>query len=607
MRAIWTEVWRHTGRGHPKSRLTATLTLALAAPMMIAALALVGSQANAQQGSGSNSSSSGQSSQQSSSGNSSNQNAQQDQNIVDDINVGGAEVPELDWRECPQGVVGLEQQQQGYQCATAEVPLDYDEPDGRIIELALGKLPAEDQQNKLGTLFYNPGGPGGSGRIPPEITPKLHERFDIVGFDPRGTNASTPLQCFDSSQQAISTFGQPFPINQSQQQKVFSAAQRGTDLCAQNASTIISHMSTANVARDMDLLRRAVGDEKLTYLGYSYGTHLGEVYANLFPNKVRAMTLDAVLDPVEWTTGERPGDASTPFTARLGSFDGAQNALQSFFEECSADDRCAFAPNGESADQLQAKYDELLQTLRQGPVQISTPNGQSQQVNYQQFVGQNLNLLYSAQAAPLQAQSLQQLYEASQPAAQRSKTPPVVDLPNVPTSPSLQQPPAQQANLGLEWFSGVSCLDAANPSSQSAWPPAARQADASAPGFGSIWTYNSLPCASWPTEDDDSYSGPWDKDTANPILLVGNRQGDPATPYDDAQSTAGRLSDARLLTLDSYGHTATGGPSSCIDRSVERYLIAGKLPQEGKVCQPDREPFDPVPQPLQHIKEMPQP
>lgn len=607
MRAMWTDVRRYTGQGHLKHRVVAAVTLAVAAAAVIGAFTAFGPRANAQQGSEANPSTSSQSSQQSSAGNSSNQSSQQGQNIVGDINVGGAEAPELDWRECPEGVLSPEQRQEGYQCATAEVPLDYDEPDGETIELAVGKLPAEDQQNKVGTLFYNPGGPGGSGRIPPEITPELHERFDIVGFDPRGTNASTPLQCFDSPQQAISSFGQPFPINQTQQQRVFSATERGTNLCAQNAGPIISHMSTANVARDMDLLRRAVGDEKLTYLGYSYGTHLGEVYANLFPDKVRAMTLDAVLDPVEWTTGENPSDSSTPFTTRLGSFEGAQKALESFFEECASDDRCAFAPNGESPDQLQQKYDELLQRLRQGPIEISTPNGQSQEVTYQQFVGQNLSLLYSAQAAPVQAESLQQLYEASQPASQRARTPPVVDLPDVPTDPSLQQPPQQQGYLGLEWFSGVSCLDTANPSNQSAWPPAAQAADASAPGFGSIWTYNSLPCASWPATDEDSYSGPWNKDTANPILLVGNRQGDPATPYDDAQSTAKRLSDARLLTLDSYGHTATGGLSSCIDRSVERYLIAGESPPEGKVCQPDREPFDPVPQPMERIKEIPRP
>jgi len=517
------------------------------------------------------------------------------------MGTNGAQAPRIDWTQCPKGVAPG-----NYECATVKVPLSYEDPDGRKIELALGRLPATDPERKIGTLFFNPGGPGGSGRIPPAFSPELRERFDIVGFDPRGTNASTPVKCFTSNQQALRTFGRPFPVTRAQEESFFAANARGTTLCDRNTGPILSNMSTANVARDMDLLRQATGDEKLSYIGYSYGTHLGEVYANLFPGKVRAMTLDAVLDPVEWTTGETLGDGLTkPFTYRLGSFDGAQKSLGSFFKACSADSgRCAFASSGESPQQLGSKYDTLLDRLMQGPIQITVPGGQTRKVTYQDFVGLNLSLLYSAQNSPVLAQSLQQLYEASQPATQRSKTLPEVDLPDVPTQPTLERPesrqqPPEQFYLGLEWFNAVGSLDTANPSNENLWTAFSRLADFDAPGFGSLWTYNSMPAATWPVEDENRYSGPWDRQTANPILTIGNRQGDPATPYDDARTTTtDRLADARLLTLDSFGHTAAfGGQSQCIDDTVESYLIQGKLPPKGKVCKPDRQPFDPIPAP----------
>ena len=172
--------------------------------------------------------------------------------------------PEIQWGSCPRNVAPGR-----YECAMVRVPLSSRNPDGKKITLALGRLPATDQRRKIGTLFWNPGGPGGSGRIPPAFSKTLHERFDIVGFDPRGTNASTPLKCFSSNRQAIETLGRAFPATIEQEAPFFAASKRGTQLCERNAGPIISHMSTANVARDMDLLRRAVGDEKLTYLGFS--------------------------------------------------------------------------------------------------------------------------------------------------------------------------------------------------------------------------------------------------------------------------------------------------------------------------------------------------
>ena len=515
------------------------------------------------------------------------------------VGTNGASTPNIWWRPCPRNVG-----KGGFRCGTVQVPLSYRHPGGKKITLTLGRLPATDQKRKIGTLFWNPGGPGASGLFPVSFSRRLHERFDIVGFDPRGTNASTPLKCFSSNRQAIETFGRPFPATKKQIAPFLAANKRGTSLCKSNAGPIISHMSTANVARDMDLLRRAMGDRKMTYLGFSYGTFLGETYANLFPGKVRAMTLDGVLDPVEWTTGEKPGDGHTqPFTYRLGSFDGSQQALKTFLRECASVGKgkggCAFAERGAGPDKLLAKYEEILRRLRQGPVEV-TDNGQTFKVTYQDAVGITLSLLYSADASPDLARILENLHDATVAAGGRSvrhRAAPKVDLSDVPTRPTFKWPesPAkgQSSYSGLEWLPGVSCLDAANPPTASSWPPYAHRADARAPGFGAFWTYVSTPCAAWPAQDPDRYRGPWGKKTANPLLLIGNRQGDPATPYVDARTTATRrLANARLLTLNSFGHTSSyGGESRCINAAVDRYLVEAKLPPQGKVCQPDRGPF----------------
>ena len=517
------------------------------------------------------------------------------------MGTNGAPVPNIRWGPCPKAVAPGQ-----YQCATARVPLSYRHPGGKKTTLALGRLRATDQEHKIGTLFWNIGGPGGSARIPPNFSKKLHERFDIVGFDPRGTNASTPLKCFSSNRQATELFGRPFPASIEQVNPYFDANERGTRLCEKNAGPIISHMSTANVARDMDLLRRAVGDDKLTYIGFSYGTFLGSTYANMFPGKVRAMTLDAVLDPVEWTTGKKPGDGlAKPLTYRVGSFYGAQDALKSFLTACanagpgSRPGRCAFAERGAGPGELLARYEKMLKRLKQGPVEVND-GGQIKKVTYQDAVLTTLSKLYYAPNSPSLARFLEDLRHAiAGGGTARKKAAPVVDVPEVPSRPTYERPQtratASPPYLGLEWFPGVACVDSVNPPSVASWLLYARLADERVPGFGPHWTYVSTPCATWPAEDPDRYRGPWNRQTANPVLLVGNRGGDPATPYEDARTTATRrLADGRLLTVNTFGHTASyGDQSDCVDASVNRYFVEGKLPPKGKVCQPNHGPFAP--------------
>ena len=327
------------------------------------------------------------------------------------MGTNGAPVPRLEWGPCPASSPEEAEFLKDYQCSTAEVPLSYRDPHGQSVELALGRLPAADPAHRLGTLFWNPGGPGGSGRIPPLFSQKLHQRFDLVGFDPRGVAASMQLRCFDTNEQALRLFGWEFPITLAQERRVIELTGRGTRQCARNGGPLLEHMATADVARDLDLLRQAVGDEQLTYLGFSYGTHIGTVYANLFPARVRALTLDGVIDPIEWTTGATPADAEVPVEYRAGSFYGSYAALQTFLNACADDARCAFREQGRD---LLRKYDTLLQRLRRRPVQLTDPGGQPVTVTYQLAVGFTLGALYDPSASPLLADALQQAWVATE-------------------------------------------------------------------------------------------------------------------------------------------------------------------------------------------------
>ncbi|WP_106179782.1 alpha/beta hydrolase [Prauserella shujinwangii] len=494
------------------------------------------------------------------------------------LGTNGAPVPELAWGPCPAD------SPPGYECAEAEVPLSYRDPHGPAITLALGRLPATDQAGKQGTIFYNPGGPGGSGQFPPELTPGLHEKFDIVGFDPRGIGASTPLRCFATPEQA-QLLDHQFPTTLREQKRVIDDTAAAMRLCDRNAGPLLDHMSTANVARDMDLLRQALGEEKTSYYGISYGSHLGAVYANLFPERAGALVIDAVLDPVEWTTGYRPLDRFQPFSYRLGSFDGAQRALGTFLSACAEDARCAFREPGRD---LREKYDTLLDRLEREPAVIQPPGGEPMEITYQQAIQTTLGALYSADLAPVLAEYLQALYVATDPGL-RVTSPPVAEIPPAAPTPGYQD--ADEFYAGPEQGISVFCADSRNPGNPWVWGHYARKADRKARGFGPVWTWLSLPCATWPGHDRDAYSGPWHRRTAEPVLVIGNSLGDPATPYEDAVRTSRLLGDARLLTLESFGHGARG-ESACIDAALDAYFLDGKLPPEGTVCQPDRGPFD---------------
>ncbi|MEV5720482.1 alpha/beta hydrolase [Amycolatopsis mediterranei] len=505
-----------------------------------------------------------------------------------------AATPALDWVPCP-GETGPP----GSECATARVPLSYRDPTGPQISLALTKRPAKDPQHKIGTVFTNPGGPGSSGRIPPRLSPTMSARFDIVGFDPRGVRDSTPVTCSDDPAEDAK-LNPVFPVTEAEEAAAIGQVGEVTARCAQHAGPLLGHMSTGNVARDLDLLRRAVGDQQLTYIGTSYGTHLGEVYANLFPQRVRAMVLDGVLQPQEWTTGRLPGQSGEPYIYRIGSYLGAQTALNTLLRECAAHPQCQFGEPGATEQSLHRKYDNLLATMRRGPVALTDSHGETQQITYQDLVGRMLTALYTWDAAAYITPFLQQVYLAAQQPAATAPGPVNVPVPAPPRffradagATSGEDEPQIAYNT---WHNAVACTDTDNPRDPRAVGRYARLAEPAAPGFASAWIYAGLPCASWPVTDPDRYTGPWNRQTANPVLLVGDRLGDPATPYEDAVSTSHLLGRARLLTADIAGHgVAYDGRNQCVDQWLDGYLTDLTLPPDGTVCAADRGPFDPPP------------
>jgi pimeloyl-ACP methyl ester carboxylesterase len=483
-----------------------------------------------------------------------------------------------------------------YECANVPVPLDYDKPNGAKISISMVRLPALDPDSRIGSVFLNPGGPGGSGvefavfGAPFLYSPDLRSQFDMVGFDPRGILRSTALKCFGNLNQAFGVFDSGvfgFPRTPAEVEAWIGDEQDVSDACDQRGNKVLGRMSTANVARDMDLLRAAVGDDQLTYAGYSYGSYLGVTYANLFPDNVRALIVDGVLDPVAWSTGA-PGDMDRPFSSRLASDVGAQATLEEFFRLCdeAGPRACAFAPN--SSDRYEALAAELLANE---PILVSFPVGPGESeefpVFYGDFIGVTLSVMYNSLDWPFFAYELA-LIEA---AAQGVEPPP----PPFFGSAAEQLLEGYTSKRGfprypnfVEGFPAVACADSDNPDDVSGWVDAAGEVS-SENYFTQIWTWASSVCLSFPAGDDDRYMGPFTAETANPVLVASTLY-DPATPVEGAFAVDELLPNSGLLLVEGWGHT-TLGLSGCASFFSENYLINQVLPPEGPLCRQDISPF----------------
>lgn len=499
--------------------------------------------------------------------------------------VDAVPTPALDWYDCYDFA----------QCATVDLPLDYDEPAGETVEIGVLRVPARDPQRRIGSLFVNPGGPGVpaidmalSG--PFYLGQEIVDRFDIVGFDPRGVLSSDQVHCFDSVEAQQRAAGpllnDSFPYGQEAEQRVIAAAKALGRACSDSGGPVAGAMSTAEVARDMDVLRRALGDEKLTYLGFSYGSALGQYYANMFPDRFRAIVVDGVINPVSWV-----GDESTrniTLDDRLRSADGAYRALREVFARCDA----AGPEACDAAGDLEANLELATQRLKEEPLVL---DGGPQTITYSDFVEIMLSDLYAVEGPQYIVDDIALLLTLTDPGTATDQR----QVAGRAFTERLNQLSAERDARGRDFpynnsdeaFSGVTCTDGVHPADAEAWPELTAEADRRAPYFGRAWGWSSVACASdtWTVRDEDAYVGPFNRTTGAPVLVVGNYW-DPATNYDDAVGSAELLPNSRLLTSDNWGHTAYG-TSDCVTTATDRYLLDGTLPGEGTVCVGDYQPF----------------
>jgi pimeloyl-ACP methyl ester carboxylesterase len=497
--------------------------------------------------------------------------------------VDRVKTPKLGWYKCYDTA----------ECATTRLPLDYDNPKGATTEIALLRIKATDQKHKIGSLFLNPGGPGGSGTdialaAPFFLDPSLLARFDIVGFDPRGIAASTNVHCFKSVKDqtaVLRNMNVAFPWGKTEEAKYVSAAKKFGQACSTTGKPLTGAMSTAEVARDMDVLRRAVGDKKLNYLGFSYGTAIGQYYANMFPDRFRSIVVDGVLDPEHWVGTKKT--ANEEQDERLRSADGAYRALQEILKRCdkAGPAYCVFS-DGDPA----ARFATIAAKLRQKPLVITDETG-TYQITYADFIGGVLGSLYGTDAGDEVTGIAQQvwdlLYPPSPSVAAAAKTELIKRIVGMRQKPGRDFP----YDNSFDAFAGVLCTDALHPKDASQWPALMAKADQRAPYFGRAWGWGSVQCArnTWTVHDEDAYTGPWNTRTAAPVLLVGTKW-DPATNYDDAVSAAKRLPNSRLLSNTNWGHTSYG-TSACATNAIDAYLLKGTLPAKGTVCQGAEQPF----------------
>ncbi len=495
--------------------------------------------------------------------------------------VDAVPTPKLGWYKCYEIA----------ECATVRLPLDYRKPKGKTTEIAVLRVKAKNQAKRIGSLFVNPGGPGGSATsfaldAPYFLSDSLLQRFDVVGVDPRGIGASQNVRCFPSVRaqtEVLNLMNVPFPVTAAEEKNYITGSKKLGQACSTTGRPLTASSSTAEVARDMDVVRRAVGDKKLSYLGFSYGSALGQYYANMFPDRFRALVVDGVLDPTAWV-----GNDKQILDQRLRSSSGAYKALIEILTRCdkAGPTKCVFS----EGDPVR-HFAQVANRLKTDPVEFPDGAGGTIQVTYAIFISAVLGTLYGTEAGP----GVTQLAAEVATAQEGGTTAPLLKRVNAAKASRAYDFPYEN---GLDAGSTVICTDGKHPANASAWPAAVDRRDREAPYFGRSWGWIDSQCATktWTVRDTNAYTGPFTRRTASPVLVVGNFW-DPATNYAGAVSSRRLLPNASLLSSNNWGHTAYGS-GVCATTAIDNYLLTGKAPADGKTCTDAVQPFvEPLPAP----------
>ncbi|MEJ3744111.1 alpha/beta fold hydrolase [Actinomycetes bacterium KLBMP 9797] len=470
--------------------------------------------------------------------------------------VPGVTVPALHWTDCGDGV---------YQCAPAQVPLDYRQPAGKQVTLQLRRWPAANPATRIGTLFLHAGGPGSSGwswvsSFASSSPQEIRDRFDIVGYDPRGVQRSQAVSCLDltayrAQWAQVSTRPTPTAFD-----RAVKLAQEFNAACQANSGAVLPYLGADHQARDLDLLRAAVGDPKITLHAESYASYLGTVYANLFPSRTRAVILDAGYDPYKY--------ANDPYAYDYGQYLATEAAMYRFFDWCAAKPSdCAFADAGSTAADLAAKVRAIMDDLDANPIRDA--NG---------AVSVNGATMLSDLTFRLNSGTRRWVVLGADLRAAQSRTGPLMYA--IPQGDAT----FNAANVSVE------CADRVYPKSMATLraklAKAAADAPLTAPGMAygpPAYDQTHAPaCVQWPAQRLSRYTGPYEAKGSAPILVFGNT-GDPDTPYADSVALSQILANGHLVTWVGEGHTARR-KSACTEAYMYEFLLRLTVPPAGTTC-----------------------
>ena len=455
---------------------------------------------------------------------------------------------ELKWRDC----------YGNYQCSSLLVPIDYADLSGGAFSLALLRYQALDQDRRIGSLVVNPGGPGSSGvdyaySAKYIVSPEILERFDIVGFDPRGVGESAAIKCLNDAETDASFAADPKPDDEAEFALFISDARDYFAKCSENTEHLTNY-STLNSARDLEILRSALGDEQLNFLGKSYGTYLGTLYAELFPESVGRFVLDGAVDP-----------NSNNREAVLGQAIGFESALNAFISNCLNSSSCALTGD------LQSARNQVIDLLTNTAITpLESKSGRE--------VTEGLVLLGIASALYDSESGWPVLRDAFKEATLGSGT----SFLTLADQYAGRQENGKYLSNENDALQVISCLDQNELETVSTFKKGVAEFAKRAPIFGPYLAYAGLACRYFPNLSSVEQIEIKSLKT-KPILIVGTTR-DPATPYKWAQSLAKIFEGSILITLDGDGHAGHGRGSTCVDSAVDRYLLTGAMPKSELFC-----------------------
>ena len=446
------------------------------------------------------------------------------------------------------------------QCAKLTVPIDYSRPDGNTIKLAVVRVSATNPDARIGSLVVNPGGPGASGVDYARaakfiVTGPVLAAYDIVGFDPRGVGASSPIKCLSDRELDNFLGTDPTPDTKAEERHFADVSKEFADKCKANGGPLLGHVSTIEAAKDMDILRATLSETKLDYLGKSYGTFLGATYADLFPTKVGRFVLDGAEDPNTTSSQINEGQAV-----------GFETATRAYVQSCVGGGDC---PLGNSLDSGMQNLRGFLKQLDARPLPLDDPYVKSLTEGWG-----SLGIAYAMYDSGLWSQLTDALRSAF-----RGTAGPLMKLADGYAERSSKG--VYAGNL-MQVIYAVNCLDRSDSRDLAHYESQARALTAKAPTWGPFLAWSTVPCGFWPVPANN---GP-KKITAagsGPIVVVGTTR-DPATPYKWAQGLASELQNGHLITFDGDGHTAYTRSNPCVDDAVDAYLLRARVPPRGLRC-----------------------